>query len=84
MPEPDISQEAIERVLAGDAHHDDLNSAEQAVVRAEWDERTEQRRRDLDLAAQFTAEGRPYVELDDRGRTVRRQPKLDPSRPRTS
>ena len=81
MPESHIDREAIERVLAGDAHYDDLNSREQAAVRAEWDKRTEQRRRNLDLAARFDAEGRPHVGLDDQGRPIRHQPQPRPSRP---
>ena len=84
MPKPDISHEAIERVLDCEAHYDDLNSREQAVVRAEWAERTEQRRRSLDLAAEFAAEGRPYVELDDEGQIVRRQQQQNPKRPSTN
>ncbi|WP_420443148.1 hypothetical protein [Candidatus Poriferisodalis sp.] len=78
MSEPDVSLEAIERVLASEAHYDDLNSREQAIVRAEWAERTEQRRRSLSLTVTFAAEGRPYVELDDDGKTVRRQQQRSP------
>ena len=74
MSELGISPQAIERVLSCEAHYDDLNDPEQAIVRAEWSNRTEQRRRDLDLAAEFTAEGRPYVELDNEGNIVRYQP----------
>ena len=69
----EISQRDIERVLACEASYDDLGVREQAVVRAEWSERTEQRLRELDLAARFAATGEPYAELDDDGNVVIRQ-----------
>ncbi|WP_419910296.1 TA system antitoxin ParD family protein [Candidatus Poriferisodalis sp.] len=71
---PNVSTQAIEQVLGCRASYDDLNEREQAVVRAEWAERTDQRRRDLNLADEFAAEGRSYVELDDDGNIVTRQP----------
>ena len=71
---PSVSLRAIEQVLECGASYDDLNSYEQAVVRAEWAERTEQRRRALDLSAEFAAQGRSYVELDDDANIVRHQP----------
>lgn len=71
---PSVSARAVEQVLAGRAAYDDLDEREQALVRAAWAERTEQRRRDLDLAAEFAAEGRSFVELDDEGSIVTRQP----------
>lgn len=45
-----------------------------AVDRAEWDERMDVRRKELNLAQEFAAEGRSYVELDDDGQVVRREP----------
>lgn len=71
---PGVSLRAIELVLACEASYDDLNSHEQAIVRAEWAERTEERRRTLNLATEFAAEGRSYVELDDDGNIVRHEP----------
>ena len=71
---PSVSLRAIEQVLDRRASYDDLNNNEQAVVRAEWAERTERRRRGLDFAAEFAAEGRSCVELDDDGSIVRYQP----------
>ena len=71
---PDVSLRAVEQVLACEASYDDLNNREQAVVRAEWAERTEQRRRSVDFAAEFAAQGRSCAELDDEGNVVRRQP----------
>ena len=81
---PDVSVRAIERVLACEASYDDLNSREQAVVRAEWAERTEQRRRSLDLVAEFTEAGMSYAELDDEGRVVHHWPDGDSANPATS
>lgn len=71
---PGVSARAVEQVLAGTAPYDELGEREQAVVRAEWTERAEQRRRDLDLAVEFAAEGRSYVELDGAGNIVTRLP----------
>ena len=70
----DVSHRDVTRVLACEGHYDDLNSREQAIVRAEWAERTEQRRQSLNLAAVFAAEGRPYIDLDDEGNVVRVDP----------
>ena len=71
---PDVSARDIERVLAGEAHYDDLGSDEQAVVRAAWSQRMRRQIRDLDFAERFESEGRPYVEMDDDGRIARREP----------
>ncbi len=71
---PDVSLRAITEVLTGARSYDDLGIKEQAVVRAEWAERMEERRSGLDLAAEFSAAGRPYTELDAKGRVVRRTP----------
>ena len=45
-----------------------------AVDRAEWAERMDVRRKELNLAQEFAAEGRSYVEFDDNGLIVRREP----------
>ena len=71
---PDVSLRDIEQVLACDSSYDDLTSREQAIVRAEWAERTEQRRRTLDLVAEFESAGMSYVEQDDEGTIIRHQP----------
>jgi hypothetical protein len=65
-----VSPKAITDVLAGDRRYDDLGIEEQAIVRAEWAERIDERRTSLDLAAVFKAGGRSFVELDDDGRVV--------------
>lgn len=71
---PSTSVRDIERVLSGEAHYDDLGTHEQAIVRSEWSERMRGQLRALNFAEQFEAEGRPYVELDDNGDVVRREP----------
>lgn len=68
----DVSHRDIADVLAHRRSYDELNAKEQAVVRAEWAERIAERRRSLNLAARFRAEGRAYVELDADGHVVRR------------
>lgn len=60
-----ISHREVLAVLAGARSYDDLNVREQAVVRAEWEQRLEERLEGLDLAEQFRAEGRSWAELDD-------------------
>jgi hypothetical protein len=65
-----VSPRAVAEVLAGRRDYDALDAREQAIVRAEWTERLEERRAALDLAEAFTAEGQPWVELDDDGNVV--------------
>lgn len=69
---PDVSPRAIAAVLEGTRRYDDLSVHEQAVVRAEWADRLASQRDGLDLAAEFAAQGRSYVELDESGQVVRR------------
>jgi hypothetical protein len=52
--------------------YDALDGAAQARVRASWDERMATLRVELDLARDFDAAGRSYVELDEEGHVVRR------------
>lgn len=70
-----ISARDISRVLAGQADYDQLNSREQAVVRADWSDQLEGRLGDLDFAAEYSAKGETYSELNSKGRAVRRKPK---------
>ena len=72
-----VSQRAIAQVLECEASYDGLNAREQAVVRAEWVEHMAQRREALDLAAEFIAEGRSFVELDEDGNIVERAARTD-------
>lgn len=65
---PSTSPRDIQRVLAGEASYDDLGERDQAVVRANWDERIIESRARLDLAAEFTQAGRSWSEADEQGR----------------
>lgn len=65
-----LSHTQVAAVLTGAAPYDDLDPREQALVRAEWDERVRERREQLDLAAEFTAAGRSWSELDEHGNVV--------------
>ncbi len=69
-----VSIDDVARVLAGERSYDALGTEEQAVVRAFWAERMTGLARSLRLDRRFEEEGRPYVELDDAGRVVRRDP----------
>jgi hypothetical protein len=66
-----VSVREIGEVLAGSRSYDDVDAKAQAIVRAEWDARIEARRAALNLAEQFTAEGRSWVEASPDGTTVR-------------
>ncbi len=66
-----VSVREIAEVLAGSRSYDDLDPKAQATVRAEWDARIEARRAALNLAEQFTAEGRSWVEPNPDGAIVR-------------
>ena len=72
-----VSHTRIAEVLAGAQSYDGLNDEEQAAVRAEWSERLTARRERLDLAAEFGAAGRTWVELDDDGNVVTRNVPTD-------
>jgi hypothetical protein len=67
-----ISSKAVAEVLSQRLSYDTLTDEEQAIVRAEWAERIEQRRAALDIPAEHAAQGRTWVELDDDGRVVER------------
>jgi hypothetical protein len=67
-----VSQREVAQVLAGRSSYDALNVREQAVVRAEWNERMTALREGLDLAAEFSAAGQDWVEADKDGKVVER------------
>jgi hypothetical protein len=67
-----ISHKDIAEVLAGSRSYDSLTAKEQALVRAEWSTRMGVAREALNLAQQFGAEGRTWVELDDDGAVIER------------
>lgn len=76
-----VSHRDIAATLAGERRYDELDAEEQAVVRAEWMELLDERRASLDLAAAYAAQGRSYVELDDDGQVVRREPAVSDDAP---
>lgn len=66
-----VSHRVIAQVLAGRSSYDTLNEREQALVRAEWDERAAQTRAGLNLATEFEGAGvTSWVEADAHGNTV--------------
>lgn len=67
-----VSVRDVAEVLAGRASYDELGAREQAVVRAEWDERMAELRMGLNLEDEFIAAGETWVEADPQGRTVER------------
>ncbi|MEO7555396.1 MAG: hypothetical protein ABIV94_02165 [Acidimicrobiales bacterium] len=67
-----VSSKEIAEVLTGGRSYNSLDTKDQALVRAEWSSRMDARREALNLAAQFAAEGRTWVELDDDGNVVER------------
>jgi hypothetical protein len=67
-----VSTVEVARALAGESSYDTLDDRQQAVVRAHWAERVEELSGKLRFDREFAAERRPYVELDDDGRVVRR------------
>jgi len=74
-----VSARAIGDVLARRSSYDALTDEEQAIVRAEWAERIEERRAALDVTGEFAAQGRSWVELDDGGNVVERGGKPEES-----
>lgn len=74
LEEAEMAASAVAGVLAGARSYDDLDSRQQAIVRAEWEERIEERIEALDFAAEFEAVGESYAELDDDGNVVVREP----------
>ena len=66
-----VSVREIGEVLAGARAYDELDPKAQAVVRAAWSERIDADLAELDLATEFNAEGRSWVELAPDGTTIR-------------
>jgi hypothetical protein len=69
---PSVTQEAIARVLAGQATYDDLSDPAQAAVRVEWEDRVASRLSELDYTDRLDAAGRPWAEADEDGNLVTR------------
>jgi predicted S18 family serine protease len=64
---PDVSVARVQAVLAGERRYDELNPPEQAFVRTAWDEQIAERLANLDLAADFEAQGHSWAELAEDG-----------------
>jgi hypothetical protein len=75
-----VSQRDIAQVLGGRASYDALNVREQAIVRAEWNERMTALREGLNLATEFSAAGQAWVEADEEGKVIERVPQAPPSK----
>jgi ParD-like antitoxin of type II bacterial toxin-antitoxin system len=75
-----IGLKEVAEVLAGSRSYDTLSAKEQAVVRAEWSDRMDNLRATANLAKEFTAAGRRWVEVDDDGRIVEMDGASKPSR----
>ncbi len=67
---PNVSQRDVQRVLAGSGAYTALAEQEQAIVRAEWDDRIAEGIAALDFEAEFTAAGDTWVIGDGRGSAV--------------
>ena len=67
---PHVDFRAVSAVVGGATGYDDLDVNEQALVRASWAERMIRMRSELDYAAEFTAAGESYSEVDAEGRLV--------------
>ena len=76
-----VSVREVAEVLAGARAYDDLDPKAQAAVRAEWSERIDAALAALDLATEFTAEGRSWVELAPDGTTIRHAAPAATTRP---
>jgi hypothetical protein len=70
----DLSVQRIAEVLTGRASYDSLSAEEQALTRAHWQERMDELRTNLRFDRDFARRGRSYVELDESGSVVRREP----------
>lgn len=70
----DVSIDRIAQVLRGARDYDELGAEEQAVIRTHWAERMAALTAALRLDQKYASQGRPYVELDDSGNVVRREP----------
>lgn len=67
---PAVSLRDVQRVLAGHGSYTALTESEQAIVRAEWDERIADGIASLNFEAEFTAAGDTWVIGDGKGNAV--------------
>ena len=64
----------MEAVLAGDGSYDALQERAQAIVRTTWDEQIAERLATLNLEQEFETAGASWVDADDEGNLVARDP----------
>lgn len=74
-----VSGRAVAEVLAKRRSYDGLSDEEQAIVRAEWAQRIEERLETLDIPGELSAQGQSWVELDEDGRVVERGQAIEES-----
>lgn len=67
---PQVNHRQIARILAGTGSYDSLSEQEQAIVRGEWADRMVVLKQTLNYAAQFSAAGESYSEIDEDGNVV--------------
>lgn len=72
---PGVTVAGVQAVLEGRGNYDQLNVQEQALVRASWNERIDDTRKNLRLDKLLSAQGREVVELDAAGVVVARSPR---------
>lgn len=71
---PGVTVTAVQAVLEGKNSYDELNTHEQAIVRASWAEGIDEARTDLRLDRVLAEQGREVVELDATGAVVVHNP----------
>lgn len=67
---PTITLRNVQQVLANNGNYDALNEYEQALVRAEWEIKIEERRESLNFADEFSSKGYSWSEIDDQGNLI--------------
>lgn len=71
---PNVTHDAINRVLSGQLAYDDIDEDAQAAVRATWDEGIAARIAGLDFTKRLEASGLPWAEADPDGTLVTHGP----------
>lgn len=67
---PTVNHRAVVQVLAGQRDYDALSEEEQALVREEWEERMDARRKELGGNPALHVPGTTYSEVDAAGNIV--------------
>ncbi len=72
---PNVTNQAVQLVLAGKTSYDTLSEESQAVVRAIWQERVAERLAGLDLTTELRETGDAWAEADADGNLIARDPR---------